>query len=117
MNFLAIDDEPLCLDDLRLALAEAAPDCCCACFSSPAQALTHARTHPLDAAFLDIEMGDVNGLALAKQLKDLQPDLHIIFVTGNCLQEVRAECNGIVLYYTVALGVQTADPLIAYGHP
>ena len=82
MNFLAIDDEPLCLDDLRLALAEAAPDCCCACFSSPAQALTHARTHPLDAAFLDIEMGDVNGLALAKQLKDLQPDLHIIFGYG-----------------------------------
>lgn len=82
MNFLAIDDEPLCLDDLRLTLAEAAPDCCCACFSSPAQALAYAQTHPIDAAFLDIEMGDVSGLALAKQLKDLQPDLHIIFVTG-----------------------------------
>ena len=82
MNFLAIDDEPLCLDDLRLTLAEAAPDCCCACFSSPAQALAYAQTHPIDAAFLDIEMSDVSGLALAKQLKDLQPDLHIIFVTG-----------------------------------
>ena len=42
---------------------------------------------------------------------------HLEDMSGNCLQEVRAECNGIVLYYTVALGVQTADPLIAYGHP
>ena len=82
MNFLAIDDEPLCLDDLRFALEDAAPGCTCACFSSPSRALEQARTEPFDAAFLDIEMGGANGLALAKQLKDLQPDLHIIFVTG-----------------------------------
>ena len=82
MNFLAIDDEPLCLDDLRFALEDAAPGCTWAYFSSPSRALEQARTEPFDAAFLDIEMGGANGLALAKQLKDLQPDLHIIFVTG-----------------------------------
>ena len=75
MNFLAIDDEPLCLDDLRFALEDAAPGCTCACFSSPSRALEQARTEPFDAAFLDIEMGGANGLALAKQLKDLQPHM------------------------------------------
>ena len=63
-------------------MEDAAPGCTCACFSSPSRALEQARTEPFDAAFLDIEMGGANGLALAKQLKDLQPDLHIIFVTG-----------------------------------
>ncbi len=38
-------------------------------------------------------------------------------MSGNCLQEVRAEFDCIVLYYTVALGVRVGDPLIAYGHP
>ena len=42
---------------------------------------------------------------------------HLEILSGSCLQEVRAECDGIVLYYTVALGVRAGDPLIAYGHP
>ena len=36
---------------------------------------------------------------------------------GETVQEVRAEFDGIVLYYTTALGVGRGDPLIAYGHP
>ena len=43
MNFLAIDDEPLCLDDLRFALEDAAPGCTCACFFQP---LTRFGTGP-----------------------------------------------------------------------
>ncbi len=42
---------------------------------------------------------------------------HLETLSGSRLQEVRAECDGIVLYYTVALGVRAGDPLIAYGHP
>ena len=36
-------------------------------------------------------------------------------VWGTLLQEYRAEYDGIVLYQTVGLGIQTGDPLIAYG--
>ena len=34
---------------------------------------------------------------------------------GRLLQEYRAAFYGVVLYYTVTLGVQAGDPLIAYG--
>ncbi len=34
---------------------------------------------------------------------------------GNVLQEIYAETDGVVLYYTVALGVEVGTPLIAYG--
>ena len=34
---------------------------------------------------------------------------------GRLLQEYRAAFDGVVLYYTVTLGVQAGDPLIAYG--
>ena len=46
--------------------------------------------------------------ALLGRLEDL---------ASQCVQEVRAEFDGIVLYHTVGLGVEAGDPLIAYGHP
>ncbi|MDO5575285.1 MAG: response regulator [bacterium] len=82
MKYMVVDDEPFALEDLEETLKEAAPDCTLYSFTFSSKALDHARTEKIDVAFLDIEMGSVNGLVLAKQLKDIQPDIHIIFVTG-----------------------------------
>lgn len=90
MRFLIVDDEPLALRDLEEALIAAVPACKIAAFSSPPEALEHIKQASFHAAFLDIEMGSTNGLVLAKQLKDLQPDLHIIFVTSYAQYAVEA---------------------------
>ncbi len=82
MRFLAVDDEPRALKDISDALKEAVPDCEPAVFSSPAMALSYIQENPADVAFLDIEMGRISGLVLAKKLKDLRPKIHIIFVTS-----------------------------------
>ena len=82
MNYIVVDDEPFALEDLEETLKEAAPGCTLQGFTFPSKALEHAKTKQIDVAFLDIEMGSMNGLVLAKQLKDIQPDIHIIFVTG-----------------------------------
>lgn len=52
-------------------------------FSSPRKALETAHCTSFDTAFLDVEMGSMSGLELAAQLKCLQPETHIIFVTGH----------------------------------
>lgn len=83
MNFLVIDDEPIVLKDVEEALKEAVPDGNCRLFSQPEEALNYAEQNRINVAFLDIEMGRVSGLVLAKRLKELQPDVHIIFVTGH----------------------------------
>lgn len=36
---------------------------------------------------------------------------------GGLIQEIRAAFTGVLLYYTMALGVRAGDPLIAYGLP
>lgn len=82
MNYIAVDDELFALEDLEEALLQAAPDCTLHGFTNPYKALKHAKNHPVDAAFLDIEMGSTSGLVLAKQLKDIHPYAHIIFVTS-----------------------------------
>ena len=82
MNYIAVDDELFALEDLEESLKEADPHGTLHGFTSPSMALNYVEKEEIDVAFLDIEMGSVNGLVLAKQMKDLQPDIHIIFVTG-----------------------------------
>lgn len=90
MNYIAVDDEPFALADLEEAVLEAAPNCKLSCFSTPRTALTYAGSKPVDVAFLDIELGSLNGIVLAKQLKDICPDVHIIFVTSHEQYAVQA---------------------------
>lgn len=82
MKYLLIDDEEPALWDLKEVLEEADEDCDLACFTSPARGLKNARETMYDIAFLDIELGTMNGLTLARQLKEIQPKMHIIFVTS-----------------------------------
>lgn len=82
MRFLVVDDEPYALKDLEEALREARPDALLSSFTSPSQALKYAKIEKVDVAFLDIELGSMNGLVLAKNLKDILPEIYIIFVTS-----------------------------------
>lgn len=82
MRFLAVDDEPMALRDIQETLREAVPGCEVAAYTKASEALKYVRNTPVDVAFLDIEMGGTTGLILAKKLKDIQPYIHIIFVTG-----------------------------------
>ncbi len=82
MRYLAVDDERYALEDLEEAVRAVENDCELHSFVSAEQALLFASKTPIDVAFLDIEMGSANGLVLAKQLKDICPKAHIIFVTG-----------------------------------
>lgn len=82
MNIIAVDDEPLALEDLVNALKEALPSCNPCAVTTPRAALEHIHNWPVDVAFLDIEMPGQNGLSLAKDIKDLWPKAHIIFVTS-----------------------------------
>lgn len=100
MNYIAVDDEPFALEDIEEALHAAAPDAELHCFTVPRKALEYAETSPVDIAFLDIELGSTSGLVLAKQLKDVQPDVHIIFVTSHeqyALKAIQLHATGYLM--------------------
>jgi two-component SAPR family response regulator len=89
MNIIAVDDERLSLMGLKSAIEEALHsrnDQHCTvslnCFRESIDALEYAQTHNIDIAFLDIEMGGMNGIELAKALKNKNSKIDIIFVTG-----------------------------------
>lgn len=100
MRFLAVDDEPFVLEELKDALESVRPGAEVLGFTKPRMALSAMENQRFDAAFLDIEMGSMTGLELAGKLKRLQPDIHIIFVTGHqeyAVQAFRIHATGYLL--------------------
>lgn len=100
MNILAVDDEKLALDDLMVELQKAVPDCMLTGFQRAEKALEFAGETAVDIAFLDIELRGMSGLTLAKSLKELQPEINIIFVTGfsqYAVDAISLRCSGYLL--------------------
>lgn len=82
MDILAVDDEEFVLRDLEQIIQEVAPDARLHTTRSAEEALIFAAKTEVKVALLDIEMTEMNGLELAKRLKDILPEVRIIFVTG-----------------------------------
>jgi len=51
-------------------------------FTRASEALAWAEKHPVDVALLDIDMPDMNGIALGVKLKQLNPETAIVFLTA-----------------------------------
>ncbi len=82
MRILAVDDEKFALEGLVETIRKEYPLEEVFGFRYAEDALADARKRRFDVAFLDIEMADKNGVWLALQLKELSPEINIIFVTG-----------------------------------
>lgn len=82
MNIIAVDDEKLALESLTDAISEAVPQAKIHSFNKVEKALEYIKTTNVDVAFLDVMMKGMNGLDLGKKLKEFNPKINIIFVTG-----------------------------------
>lgn len=82
MKVLLVDDEDLQLLRLEESVKNVLLKGEILSFNNPIDALEAAKKAKIDIAFLDIEMPEINGLALAKSLKSINPQVNIIFVTA-----------------------------------
>jgi len=82
MRILAIDDSDSALKLLVGSISKARPTAEVFPFHKPSDLLEFARNNPCNIAFLDIEIWGMNGLEVAKKLKEIYPRINIIFVTA-----------------------------------
>ena len=82
MKILAVDDEYYALELLKRTLDEVAPGATVYPCADVHSALKVARETVIDVAFLDIHMPEMNGVELAKALKEIHPKINVIFATG-----------------------------------
>ncbi|MBR7116185.1 MAG: response regulator [Clostridia bacterium] len=82
MNILALDDEFYALELLKNALEEVAGGSTVYLCRDVGSALKTASEVKIDVAFLDIHMPEKSGVELARDLKQINPRVNIVFVTG-----------------------------------
>ena len=69
-------------------------------FQSGEEALEWAKTHEVNAAFLDMEMSDMHGLQLARELHAINENIGVVFVTAFsrfALEAFGADAVGYIL--------------------
>ena len=82
MKILCLDDEQLALQMLEMCVKKVKPDAEVLAFDDQDDLLEEAEKNGCDVAFLDIHMRGMNGVEVAKRLKQSNPKMNIIFVTG-----------------------------------
>ncbi|MFZ5642697.1 MAG: response regulator [Bacillota bacterium] len=79
---ILVDDEQPSADKLEKMLQNSGMVEIKVKFTEPLKALEFLKTNKIDAAFLDIEMPDMDGIELSNRILDLQGKIAIVFVTA-----------------------------------
>lgn len=79
---IIVDDELWSLKQFKEELGNASGIDLQGEFDSAGSALAYAEEHVVDFALLDIRMPGMNGIALGEKLRELNPEIILIYVTG-----------------------------------
>lgn len=82
MRIITVEDEYTLLKHLTKRVQEALPEAEVLAFEDPCDALASVKEEAADIAFLDIELGEMNGIELAKKINEICPVCDIVFCTG-----------------------------------
>ena len=82
-NVIMVDDRKIFLSGALPILEEVMPGANIMGFARPSEALEYARANRIALAFLDIEMGNTNGLDLCHTLLALNPRTNVVFLTAH----------------------------------
>jgi signal transduction histidine kinase len=76
---LIVDDEPGPRESLRMVFKDRYQ---CVLANCGREGLAYARAHHVDAAVLDIRMPDLSGVEVLRELKQLDPHIECVMLTG-----------------------------------
>src|SRR5258708_26173715 len=78
-TLLIVDDEPGPRESLRIVFKDRYQ---CVMATCGREGIEYARTHTVDAAILDIKMPDLTGVDVLRELKEIDPDIECVMLTG-----------------------------------
>lgn len=107
MRAIIVDDEPLMVHKFVRLASNIADLCIVGQFTDAHDALAFVQTHEVEAAFLDVEMPEMDGIELAKRLREIRPGIIIVPVTAHEQYVFDANRIGVDYYiikpYTAAV--------------
>ena len=81
MTVVCVDDHPIMLEGLSHNVQAILPESKIAAFAYADEALVFVEENGCDVLISEIELCGVDGLTLAKKVKDINPKVNIIFLT------------------------------------
>jgi signal transduction histidine kinase len=78
-TLMIVDDEPGPRESLRIVFKDRYN---CIIATCGREGIEYARTHAIDAAVLDIKMPDLSGVDVLRELKEIDPDIECVMLTG-----------------------------------
>lgn len=117
MRVMCADDELLLLEELEMTVEEVLPDAEIEIFNKATDAMEFAKKTSIDIAFLDINMGAIDGVSIARELQMVNPKANIIFCTGYseyALEALGINCSGYLMKPITAEKVQKAVDTLRY---
>lgn len=82
MHVVYVDDERPALDNFQYTVKKIPEITSLHLFQDGYEALEFVKNNLVDVVFLDMEMPEIHGLELARNLKASEPDIRIVFVTA-----------------------------------
>lgn len=82
LNVIILDDRKIIVRGALQVVENVLPDANIFGFTRPSEAIDFAQKNKVSIAFLDIELGAINGIDLSKQFLEINPQTNIIFLTA-----------------------------------
>jgi DNA-binding NarL/FixJ family response regulator len=93
MRFLILDDSPVSLVFLVAYLQQLAPSVEIIQSASGSDAIQLSMDYDFDAAILDYNIPDLNGIVIANEIRKIQPNCVLVLLTSNIQQSVQEEAQ------------------------
>ena len=119
-NVILVDDQEIILTGGLPVLEAALPNATIAGFTRPSEAIEYARANKVILAFLDIEMGRMNGLELCQKLLEINPCTNIVFLTAYAdysFDAWKTGASGFMLKPLTPEGVREQLQILRYPFP
>ena len=120
VHILLVDDHPLVRDGLRARLESIPHFSVVAEAANADEALSHAASHVIDLALMDINLTGMNGIELTARLHELYPEIAVLMLSMHdkaeyVVQAIQAGARGYVLKDAPAIDIIRAIDTVMEG--
>ena len=120
VHILLVDDHPLVRDGLRARLESIPHFSVVAEAANAGEALSHAASHVIDLALMDINLTGMNGIELTARLHELYPEIAVLMLSMHdkaeyVVQAIQAGARGYVLKDAPAIDIIRAIDTVMEG--
>lgn len=79
---IMVDDNKVILNGGMPIIEEVIPNASVTGFTKPSEAVEYAKANRVALAFLDIEMGNISGLDVCRELLEINPRTNVLYLTA-----------------------------------